>query len=575
VDGDQNEQTSDDTMAFIMMFDSPESTRFAVWNWGDDPHSSAWDWQYVVRLPEVGRTYRQRARMVYKRFQGPDDVLAEFQAWRDASPPAEGGAVLPLRSLPAILSPGENGHNPVLLADKAVQQDPAFALAAYRRLLGAPAYQALAAEHIDALFDRANDLAGLIAVWESVAAEDSRGALAWGRLGSARLRAGDIEQAAGAFQRGLDRDANDRQCRLGMGTVSVLQGGLEDGLALLDGLVAESPGHARPAGKACADAAGAHARAGRGDIALQLYQRAMAYWPDDLGFCLEYGELLQSMGRDAEALGQYRSIVTRDPEAPHTSQLIDGIYARWNDATGRVEEWRAVVGMHPDACIPRWCLGMALENAGDFAGAETAFRDAIQRGPKQQEPKIWLGAVIAAAGDLGGGLDLMEGAVDALPELAGAAAEACARAAKARFAAGDLSGALTLLRCARILSPTDLRHAVLFGETLEAAGDDDGALSEYRTVVGQVPDSPHSSARMDAILEKRGEKAARVEEWRGLAAANPDAAIPQLHLGLALEALGDMAGAEAAYCKALSLDPEAESGSACFKRVKTHREGDR
>jgi Flp pilus assembly protein TadD len=80
---------------------------------------------------------------------------------------------------------------------------------------------------------------------------------------------------------------------------------------------------------------------------------------------------------------------------------------------------------------------------------------------------------------------------------------------------------------------------------------------------------------MDAILEKRGEKAARVEEWRGLAAANPDAAIPQLHLGLALEALGDMAGAEAAYCKALSLDPEAESGSACFKRVKTHREGDR
>jgi len=83
VDGDQNEVTDGDMMVLILMFEHPEETRFVLGNCENDAQAVEWDWQYVLRAPEAGKTYSQRARMVYKPFLGQDDVLAEYRAWRD------------------------------------------------------------------------------------------------------------------------------------------------------------------------------------------------------------------------------------------------------------------------------------------------------------------------------------------------------------------------------------------------------------------------------------------------------------------------------------------------------------
>jgi len=62
-DGDGDLTTTDDTMVYIMMFDQIEPIRFAMWNFIEDqrgkpdPHSPAWDWQYDIRSPELGRNY--------------------------------------------------------------------------------------------------------------------------------------------------------------------------------------------------------------------------------------------------------------------------------------------------------------------------------------------------------------------------------------------------------------------------------------------------------------------------------------------------------------------------------------
>ncbi len=559
VDGDQNWQTMDDTMAVIMMFDNPENTRFAVWNWGDDPHSSAWDWQYVVRSPEVGRTYHHRARMVYKRFQGRDDVIAEYRSWNRSILPVENAGVAPLRPFPAYWSPGDDGYNPVVAANKAVQSAPALALAAYRRLLGSPFYQMMAANQIDALYDVAGNLAGLAAEWESVAAQDSHDALAWNRLGRVRLRTGELGKAAEAFQRGLDRDANDRECRLGMGTVEVLQNNLEAGLALLDGVVREDADYVQRAGTVCADAA--KARVATGDLpgALTLLRKARSLSPEDLRYNEALGGALEAAGDDDGALVEYRGVVMQapeSPESPHSSDRMDAIYQRRNDPGARVAEWKSLAQAHPDAATQQLHLGMALEDSGNSSGAEAAYREAVRLRPDWQNSKLSLGKIIAAKGNVEEGLRLVNEAVDAMPDLAGAAAEACGRAAKTRVVAGDLPGALTLLRRARNLLPSDLGYRVALGETLEAAENDAEALSEYRAVVLGVPESPHSSDRMDAIYQRRNDPGARVAEWKSLAQAHPDAATPQLHLGMALEDSGDDAGAEAAYREAMRLRPE-------------------
>ncbi len=87
LDGDNDPATQDDTLVYIMMFDQTESIRFALWNFikdasgQPDPHSPAWDWQYVVRDPQPGRTYGYRARVVIKPFVSREDVECEYEVW--------------------------------------------------------------------------------------------------------------------------------------------------------------------------------------------------------------------------------------------------------------------------------------------------------------------------------------------------------------------------------------------------------------------------------------------------------------------------------------------------------------
>ncbi len=88
IDGDNDPATQDDTLVYIMMFDQSETIRFALWNFirdsnnQPDPHSPAWDWQFVIHKPEVGKTYGYRARVVIKPFAGREDVEKEYANWK-------------------------------------------------------------------------------------------------------------------------------------------------------------------------------------------------------------------------------------------------------------------------------------------------------------------------------------------------------------------------------------------------------------------------------------------------------------------------------------------------------------
>ncbi len=74
-------------MVYAMMFDQEAPVRFALWNFirdergRPDPHSPAWDWQYVIRDPEIGRTYRYRARLLYRPFAGRESVRRAYEEW--------------------------------------------------------------------------------------------------------------------------------------------------------------------------------------------------------------------------------------------------------------------------------------------------------------------------------------------------------------------------------------------------------------------------------------------------------------------------------------------------------------
>ena len=88
VHGSGDPSSTQDTMVYIVMFDQKEPIRFAMWNFfrnaegKPDTHSPAWDWQYVIRSPQLNEAYHYRARIVYKPFAGREDVKKEYQQWQ-------------------------------------------------------------------------------------------------------------------------------------------------------------------------------------------------------------------------------------------------------------------------------------------------------------------------------------------------------------------------------------------------------------------------------------------------------------------------------------------------------------
>ena len=85
--GLMQDQVTDRLMVYAMFFESAECHRFAMWNFKrneygqPDPHHPAWDWQFVVKHPQVGKEYSYRARVVYKQFVSAEDVEGDYDAW--------------------------------------------------------------------------------------------------------------------------------------------------------------------------------------------------------------------------------------------------------------------------------------------------------------------------------------------------------------------------------------------------------------------------------------------------------------------------------------------------------------
>ena len=69
-------------MVLAFMFNPGEGIRFSQSPTGGGEKNPAWDFQFIVPDFEVGKEYSFQSRGMYKEFEGPDEVLAEFNLWK-------------------------------------------------------------------------------------------------------------------------------------------------------------------------------------------------------------------------------------------------------------------------------------------------------------------------------------------------------------------------------------------------------------------------------------------------------------------------------------------------------------
>lgn len=68
-------------MALAFFFKSSEIIRFSQSPTGGGATNPAWDFQYIIPDPKLGKEYKFKARMVYKPFINNEDIRQEYEKW--------------------------------------------------------------------------------------------------------------------------------------------------------------------------------------------------------------------------------------------------------------------------------------------------------------------------------------------------------------------------------------------------------------------------------------------------------------------------------------------------------------
>jgi Tfp pilus assembly protein PilF len=220
-------------------------------------------------------------------------------------------------------------------------------------------------------------------------------------------------------------------------------------------------------------------------------------------------------------------------------------------ATTAVSLCRDRLARGPAPGVVDLVLGAALEQAGDHAGAEAAYREALRKDAADWPASDRLAELLIARGDV-------VGAAVACSE--GLAADATClplriRRADVCVAAGDPARAAELLAAEARERPACAVVLLHWARALLAAGDRRGAGERFDECLRADPSCVEAQFGALSLAAADGTLVDVVARLRTQVASRPTDPVPRFALGLAAETSGDLAAAEREYRAAVSLAP--------------------
>ena len=209
---------------------------------------------------------------------------------------------------------------------------------------------------------------------------------------------------------------------------------------------------------------------------------------------------------------------------------------------------RAALAQRPDHPALLAALGGIRLQAGDIDQAVRLLEKAATLSPGDSRILGDYGAALTAAGRLDESAAVLKGAL----ARCGPDENLSFNLARCLQMKDDPEGALRALDA--VVSVGD-DVSKLRGDLLRAVGDMQGAMGAYMEALRLAPRNSDYLNDLGVLLETSGDPARHTALWRQLA-SDPDAhAIVFFFLANSLHAAGDLAGARAAFEKALQLDP--------------------
>jgi len=360
-------------------------------------------------------------------------------------------------------------------------------------------------------------------------------------------QAGRLDLAENIYRKVLASDPNHSDALHLMGAIAGQRGRFEEGIELLQKAISVQPNYFQ----AIRNLAALLAQAGRYEDSVSMFRKAIELVPEDAALHNDLGTVLERLDRTDEAIAMFTTAAELDPIFADALKNLCHALRKNGMAAEAVEAGSKAITIAPSSADARFELGKALVAARRPQDALQEFREAIRCKPDYMAAFEEIGKTFAQMQKFDEAVAVMQRAIELQPDQAGL-----------HIILGSILGgaerhldALLQFREAVRIKPDSLEAHVNAAIALAKLKRFEEALEHHiRAAAIDANAAITHEAAAEIAMGQLDAKTA-VEHYRDACAADPTLVSSLTGLGLALRSSGKFDEAQAAFRKALQLDP--------------------
>lgn len=366
-------------------------------------------------------------------------------------------------------------------------------------------------------------------------------------LGDAYLAKAQLDKARDAYSEAVAADPKNALARVGIARTRVLGGDIDGAIGEVDGVIADHPDTAE-AYALKADLMWAKNRVDEATAALSAAVKAA---PKNVAYNFRLVSFLLRQNKFDEAAARLADMQKVAPNHPTTTYLQAFLDFRNNHVEAARDGTMKVLKVAPEYLPAQLLAGAIFLRLNDQAQAQEYLGKVISRAPRIVLARRLMAQSLLASRQPAQALETLE------PALQGAQEDPVILnlAGEVYLANGDLQHAAEYFGRVVKADPKDPAARTRLGIARLAKGDSERALADLEAASDMKGDSIQPEIALILAHLKLGELDKALEAERRLEQAQPNNAQAFNLKGGVLLAKRDLAGARAAFDKALVLDP--------------------
>ncbi len=351
-------------------------------------------------------------------------------------------------------------------------------------------------------------------LWVKTLERNPAATLALNNLGTLRLQAGKLDEAASCFQRALEIQPDAPDVLSNLGAARLRQGRLDDAVVHFRRALELEPGSAQ----ANNNLGEALLQQGKFDEALVHFRKVAEIQPNTAAVEDNLGEALFRAGEIDEALIHLAKAVALQPASAEFQINLGNALLREGRQDFALAHLRKAVELRPDMALAHYNLANALLQSAklDEAGAE--YRRTLELDPVFVGAYNGLGNVLLRQGRADEAAAKFRQALTLAPELA----EAHFNLANILLQKNELDEAITHLEKGLAAEPRAAGPQNNLASALLQKGRTDEAIVHLRAALELQPNLPQAQNNLANALLGKGKVAEAVKHYEAAIAAVPN-----------------------------------------------------